>query len=182
MLPGAYVFRMRSLWTANSLTSRNISSAPPARTLMLYHSSVAPTPSQGTASAACAFWHPLRRRPALVLVSAQYPLGFPALCGEGGKAFDPSHFSCEQILPASVAGLLLPREWSYGAARSSFSMVCADLVRSEAGCCATKASSTSIASIFLPSAAKHFLSRNPVPPASSLPIDNAFCACSRPFS
>src|SRR5713226_8432828 len=50
MLPGAYVFRMGSLRTANSLTSRNISFAPPARTLMLYHYSVAPPPSQGVGS------------------------------------------------------------------------------------------------------------------------------------
>src|SRR5882762_10020547 len=60
MLPGAYVFRMRSLWTANSLTSRNISSAPPARTLMLYHYSVAPPPSQGITPPAVSFLHPLR--------------------------------------------------------------------------------------------------------------------------
>src|SRR5437867_1621558 len=44
MLPGAYVFRMRSLRMANSLTSRNMFSAPPARTLMLYHYSVASPP------------------------------------------------------------------------------------------------------------------------------------------
>src|SRR5689334_2132634 len=39
---------MRSLRTANSFTSRNISSAPPARTLMLYHYSGGSAPSQGT--------------------------------------------------------------------------------------------------------------------------------------
>src|SRR5215470_8592225 len=39
---------MRSLRTANSLTSRNIASAPPAHTLMLYHYSVARESSQGT--------------------------------------------------------------------------------------------------------------------------------------
>src|SRR5579859_5127656 len=39
---------MRSLRTANSFTSRNISSAPPARTLMLYHYSDGFPPSQGT--------------------------------------------------------------------------------------------------------------------------------------
>src|SRR6267378_749312 len=53
---------MRSLWTANSLTSRNISSAPPARTLMLYHYSVAPAPSQGSTPPAVLFLHPLRHR------------------------------------------------------------------------------------------------------------------------
>src|SRR6266436_1375969 len=62
MLPGAYVFRMRSLWTANSLTSRNISSAPPARTLMLYHYSVTPTPSQGITPPSVLFLHPLGHR------------------------------------------------------------------------------------------------------------------------
>src|SRR5215469_15062054 len=39
---------MRSLRTANSLTSRNIGSAPPARTLMLYHYSEGLRPSQGS--------------------------------------------------------------------------------------------------------------------------------------
>src|SRR5260221_697948 len=37
MLPGAYDLWMRTLRTARSLTSRNISSAPPARTLMPIH-------------------------------------------------------------------------------------------------------------------------------------------------
>src|SRR6266852_9911196 len=67
MLPGTYVFRMRSLRTANSLTSRNISSAPPARTLMLYHYSVATPPSQGNAPLACAFLHPHGHCPCLIL-------------------------------------------------------------------------------------------------------------------
>src|SRR5713226_7148724 len=35
MLPGAYLFRIANLRTARSLASRNMSSAPPARTLML---------------------------------------------------------------------------------------------------------------------------------------------------
>src|SRR5712692_8792017 len=35
MLPGAYLFRTGNLRTARSLASRNMSSAPPARTLML---------------------------------------------------------------------------------------------------------------------------------------------------
>src|SRR6266478_7538935 len=66
MLPGAYVFRIRNLWTANSLTSRNICSAPPARTLMLNHYSVATAPSQGIAPHAFPSLHPLCHRPALV--------------------------------------------------------------------------------------------------------------------
>src|SRR5262250_1396924 len=37
MLPGAYDFRICTLRTARSLTSRNMSAAPPARTLMLIH-------------------------------------------------------------------------------------------------------------------------------------------------
>src|SRR2546429_5775060 len=66
MLPGAYVFRMRSLRTANSLTSRNMSSAPPARTLMLYHYSVASPPSQGSTLPLVPFLHPVRQQLGLV--------------------------------------------------------------------------------------------------------------------
>src|SRR5437879_6465550 len=66
MLPGAYVFRMRSLRTANSLTSRNMSSAPPARTLMLYHYSVASPPSQGSTLPLVPFLHPLGQQLGLV--------------------------------------------------------------------------------------------------------------------
>src|SRR2546425_12893226 len=66
MLPGAYVFRMRSLRMANSLTSRNMSSAPPARTLMLYHYSVASPPSQGSTFPLVPFLHPVRQQLGLV--------------------------------------------------------------------------------------------------------------------
>src|SRR6267154_4663845 len=74
MLPGAYFFRMRSLRTANSLTSRNMSLAPPAPTLMPYHYSVAPSPSQGTARPAFPFLQPVRHQPGLVPASSTAPL------------------------------------------------------------------------------------------------------------
>src|SRR6266480_1590618 len=74
MLPGAYFFRMRSLRTANSLTSRNMSLAPPARTLMPYHYSVASSPSQGTARPAFPFLQPVRHQPGLVPASSTAPL------------------------------------------------------------------------------------------------------------
>jgi hypothetical protein len=47
------------LRTANSLTSRNIDSAPPARTLMLYHYSVGKPASQGTLEEGFLFLHPV---------------------------------------------------------------------------------------------------------------------------
>src|SRR5229473_4385471 len=95
---------MRSLRTANSLTSRNISSAPPALTLMLYHYSVATPPSQGSAPPAYAFLHPHRHCPCLVL--GDVPLVRSGLT-PGYRNSRPAHASIEPrpfTTPASSGG------------------------------------------------------------------------------
>src|SRR5207249_12195655 len=91
MLPGAYLLRIRRLPTANSLTSRNMSLAPPARTLMPYHYSVASSPSQGTARPAFPFWQPVRHQPGLVPASSTVPsLPWPPGAWQSDSAFSGS--------------------------------------------------------------------------------------------
>src|ERR1700756_3305776 len=76
---------MLSLRTANSFTSRNICSAPPARALMLYHYSDGFPASQGTRSQLACFCTFLVTLP-VQYSRVDHPLdgnlpGWPTLCG-----------------------------------------------------------------------------------------------------